>query len=91
LFDSRFADELDISMDGLPRIAISGVGGLVREANLAEVTLRLLGHPDLELRLEVAFAPDVELLHGNLIGLDVLEHFDFALAHADRLGYLGRR
>jgi hypothetical protein len=27
---------------------------------------------------------------GNLIGLDVLEHFDFAISHRERLGYLGR-
>jgi hypothetical protein len=27
---------------------------------------------------------------GNLIGLDVLAHFDFGLSHRDRLGYLGR-
>ncbi len=27
---------------------------------------------------------------GNLIGLDVLEHFDFWLSHRERVGYLGR-
>ena len=26
----------------------------------------------------------------NLMGLDVLEHFDFALSHRQRTGYLGR-
>jgi hypothetical protein len=33
----------------------------------------------------------VEQSHGNLLGLDVLEHFDFGLAHGDRLGFLTRR
>jgi hypothetical protein len=91
LFDAGIAADLGIDLDRLPTSILSGVGGLLREASLAEVTLRLLDHPDMEVRLEVPFAPYVELLHGNLIGLDVLEHFDFALAHADRVGYLARR
>ncbi len=50
----------------------------------------LLDEPDLQITVEAAFAPEVELTFGNLIGLDVLEHFDFALSHRERIGYLGR-
>jgi aspartyl protease len=88
LFDARFASKLEIDLDPLPHIALSGVGGLLREASVAEVTLRLLDAPALEVRLEVAFASDVESIHGNLIGLDVLEHFGFGLSHNHRVGYL---
>jgi hypothetical protein len=85
------AQTIGLPLEDARITTVYGVGGLAREVRLAEVTLRLLGQPDLEVRVEVGFAPDVDLGTGNLIGLDVLEHFDFALAHADRLGYLGRR
>jgi predicted aspartyl protease len=91
LFDEGLAQDLGLDLQSLPAVNLSGVGGLLREARLAEVRLTLLDLAELQVTLEVAFAPEVELAHGNLIGLDVLEHFDFALAHADRLGYLGRR
>jgi hypothetical protein len=90
LFDARIADDLALDLDRLPAINISGVGGLTRGARLARVTVRLLDRAELETTIEVAFAPDVELIHGNLIGLDVLEHFDFGLSHHRRLDYLGR-
>jgi hypothetical protein len=90
LFDEAVGRQLGLDLAILPVLNISGVGGLTREARLAEVTIRLLDNPDLSATVEVALAPDVELGHGNLIGLDVLEHFDFGLAHRQRLGYLGR-
>jgi hypothetical protein len=52
--------------------------------------LALLDRSDLVVTLPIAFAEGIERSTGNLIGLDVLEHFEFALAHRDRLGYLGR-
>lgn len=55
-----------------------------------QVTLRLLDEPDLEISLPVLFGETGQGRLGNLIGLDVLEHFDFGLSHAKRLGYLGR-
>ena len=91
LFDQSVAHLIGLNLENAPTITVYGVGGLARDVRLSEVTLRLLGLPDLEVRLQVGFAPDIDLGTGNLIGLDVLEHFDFALAHADRLGYLGRR
>jgi hypothetical protein len=49
-----------------------------------------LDEDELSLRLPVAFAPIQATTAGNLLGLDVLSHFDFALSHSQRLGYLGR-
>jgi hypothetical protein len=58
---------------------------------LALVELHLLDNPALRVATEIAFAPDITLTLGNLVGLDVLEHFDFGLTHAGRIGYLSRR
>ena len=90
LFDLSIATEIGLDVEDAPTIGVSGVGGLIREAMLAEITLELLGEPELSVTLEVAFAPDVEQMHGNLLGLDVLEHFEFGLSHIERLGYLNR-
>ena len=73
------------------RMTISGVGGLLRDANIAQVTLQLLGLEDLSLTLPVAFAPRIDATTGNLLGRDVLEYFDFGLSHGNRTGYIGRR
>ena len=67
-----------------------GLGGGVIEAVLLEIDLLLLDEEELLLRGPVAFAPLQAIRVGNLIGLDVLEHFDLALSHRERLGYLGR-
>ena len=90
LFDEWIALSLGLDLERLPPVTLSGVGGLLREARLAQVTLMLLDRNELRATLDVAFAADVELTLGNLIGLDVLEHFDFGLSHRERLGYLGR-
>jgi hypothetical protein len=89
LFGYSIALGLGLDMDALPVVSITGVGGLVREARMVRVRLLLLNDSELNVEAEIAFAPDVEQTHGNLIGLDVLEHFDF-ISHAERLGYLGR-
>ena len=52
--------------------------------------LHLLASEELSVRLSIAFVPGLDERLDNLIGRDVLEHFDFALAHSQRLGYLGR-
>ena len=90
LFDEYIARRLGIDLTDSPGINISGVGGLVREAKVAPVTLRLLDSLQLEVSVEVAFAPDVEIVLRNLIGLDVLESFTLALTHRQRTGYLQR-
>jgi hypothetical protein len=71
-------------------VSIRGVGGATLEARLITVELALLTERDLTITLPVAFATIDGLGVGNLIGLDVLEHFDFALSHSQRTGYLGR-
>lgn len=69
---------------------VSGVGGLLRDARLAEVRLELLERPELAVTVDVAFAPGVDGTSGNLLGRNVMEHFDFGLSHHDRFGYLRR-
>jgi hypothetical protein len=89
LFDERLAGELGINLGGAIGVRLYGVGGEVRIARLAEVELRLLGQAELTFSGEVAFAPGTEAAHGNLLALDILDHFDFALSHTNRVGYLG--
>ena len=89
LIDLTVAEQLGLSLD-LPPIRISGVGGSITEARRAEVELRLLNESDLSLTIPVAFAPIRGLGIGNLIGLDVLSHFDFGISHSTLTGYLGR-
>jgi Retroviral aspartyl protease len=91
LFDESLAVGLGIELSSLTSVSISGVGGLARDAGLTQVTVQLLEQPELAVTLEVAFAPDVENTLGNLLGLDILEHFDFGLSHGKRTGYIGRR
>jgi hypothetical protein len=90
LFDVTVAQRLGIDFAGAPNITISGVGGSLSDARLVTVEIALLDEPNLTVSLPVAFAPIEGLGVGNLIGLDVLSHFDFGLSHRDRLGYLGR-
>lgn len=88
LLEGSLADELGLDLDRAPRIQLGGLAGTI-EARIAEVELRLLSSPDLTIFLAVAFASNQGPRIGNLIGLDVLSHFDFALSHANRVGYLG--
>ena len=37
----------------------------------------------------VEFAPNVAPMPGDLIGLDILQHFDLALFHSHRTGLIG--
>ncbi|MPZ49998.1 MAG: hypothetical protein GEU75_12010 [Dehalococcoidia bacterium] len=90
LIDLTVAEQLGLSLLDLPPIRISGVGGSITEARRAEVELRLLNEPDLALTIPVAFAPIRGLGIGNLIGLDVLSHFDFGISHSTLTAYLGR-
>ncbi|HEX5368064.1 MAG TPA: retropepsin-like aspartic protease [Dehalococcoidia bacterium] len=90
LFDEMIASDLGLDLSHAPTGVISGVGGLLRDVRIAEVRIELLGHKDLSVLVDVAFAPDVEITSGNLLGRDVLEHFTFGLEHSKRLGYLGR-
>ena len=90
LFDDSLARDLGIDLADALTENVSGLGGLVREVRLANVELRLLDRPELSMNIEVGFAPNIERSLGNLIGLDALEGFDFALSHARRTGYLSR-
>jgi predicted aspartyl protease len=89
IFDATVARRLRLDLDTSRQVVLAGVGGRVA-AHVLEVDLVLLGEPELTVSLPVAFVPDFAARLNNLIGRDVLEHFDFALAHSRRLGYLGR-
>jgi predicted aspartyl protease len=90
LLDSLLADRLGIALEREQAISIEGVGGAITQARMAEVDIRLLDEEEMVLHLPVAFAPLQTTTVGNLLGLDILAHFDFGLSHRDRLGYLGR-
>jgi len=49
-----------------------------------------LNEPELRVIVRAGFVEMGSPALGNLIGLDVLEHLDFGLSHAQRLGYLRR-
>ena len=89
LFDQELAEALDIDLRGAEQASVNGLGGttIVR---LSAVELHLLNEPELTVTVRAGFAELGSLALGNLIGLDVLEHFDFAISHRERLGYLGR-
>jgi hypothetical protein len=89
-FDSTVAVRAGIDTAASHHVTIRGIAGHRITAALATVTLHLLDEPELAITLPIAFGSASERSFGNLIGLDVLEHFDFALAHRERLGYLGR-
>ena len=89
--DSLVLADIDQDPEFIALTTVGGAGGGSLDAAIYEVELWLLDRDDMRITLPVAFAAGIERTVGNLIGLDVLEHFDFALAHRDRLGYLGRR
>ncbi len=90
VFDLEVARVLGIDLTNARIQSLQGIGASVSEAHLAEVELILLDDPDLAVRLPIAFLPNLdESGLSNLIGLDVLAHFDFGLSHADRIGYFG--
>ena len=90
LFDESLARELRLNLEGSERVRIYGVGAGEVVSRISRVELLLLDELELSVMLEVAFAPIRGLGTGNLLGLDVLEHFDFGLSHRERIGYLGR-
>jgi len=90
LFDESVAESLGIDLTGLGEVVIRGVGGSLTVARLITIEPLLLDEPDLSVTGNIAFARIRGLGTGNLIGLDILDHFDFGLSHRDRLGYLGR-
>jgi hypothetical protein len=65
------------------------VGGSAGEARVLDLDVQLLGRADLGARIAIAFAPNVADTFGNLIGLNALSYFDFALQHSICRGYLG--
>ena len=91
LLDLRILRDIGHPATPVERLSLYGVGGGQVAVELFSIRISLLGEPALTTELPLAFGEDIESGAGNLIGLDVLEHFDFALAHQDRLGYLGRR
>jgi hypothetical protein len=90
-FDSRALLDIDLDPELQNLTTFEGVGGGSFQVGFYSVELALLSRDDLTVTLPITFAANLGPTVGNLIGLDVLEHFDFALAHRDRLGYLGRR
>jgi hypothetical protein len=89
IFDATVARRLRLDLTEGRQVRLAGVGGRTN-AHIQVVELALLGEPDLTVSLPVAFVADFADRLNNLIGRDVLEHFDFALMHSQRLGYLGR-
>ena len=91
LFDSRILRSLRIESEPVEVAAFRGGGGGRLIAEFYEVHLALLDHSDLSVTLPIAFADGIEDSTGNLLGLDLLIHFDFALSHFERLGHIVRR
>ena len=89
LFDLSVANDISFDLRDAASLRIRGIGGEIREAKLAMVHLRLMGRPELSASIEVAFVPEMEILSGNILGLDVLNFFDLALSHSKQIGYLG--
>ena len=90
ILDSRIAHRIGLDLQSAPTVTLMGLGGGAVEAAILDVELFLLDEEELHLRASVAFAPLQAIQVGNLVGLDLLEHFDFGLSHRQRLGYLGR-
>ena len=89
LLDVEVAEALGLDLTNARRLSISGIGGSGGEARVAELDVELLGRADLRGRIEIAFAADVADTFGNLLGLNALTLFDFALQHSIRRGDLG--
>jgi hypothetical protein len=90
LFDLSIASRAGIDLTSARSVTIAGIAGDQLVAKTVPMTLRLLDEQDLELTQPVAFCDVGSRGIGNLIGLDVLEYFDFGLSHREHLGYLGR-
>jgi len=90
LLDASIAVDLGIDLEVGDAVQIGGVGGTLGEARVADVEIFFSERPDLRAVVKAAFAPNVAADYGNLLGLNVLSFFDFALSHTNRLGYLGR-
>ncbi len=91
VLDSFILQDIDPDAEMTGATSFTGAGGAAVDVAFYEVELALLDRDDMRVTLPIAFAFGLRRSVGHLIGLDVLEHFDFALAHRDRLGYLGRR
>jgi hypothetical protein len=89
VFDTGVADYLSIDLSNLERFSVSVVGGQHVEARIAPVRLALLQLPELTIELDVVFADGIASSTGNIIGLDILAHFDLALSHRQKMGFLG--
>jgi len=92
ILEEEIAGHLGIRLDGAPEVRIRGLVDQAVRARLAQVEIWLLNEPYLRLEIEVAFVGSelTDTNTGNVLGLDVLDHFDLALEHAKRLGYIGR-
>jgi hypothetical protein len=84
LLDQDIARALGITLDDAPTILISGVGGQIERAPVANVWLELLRRPQCGIHTEVTFARNVTSTHGNLLGINVWEMFDLGLIHSER-------
>jgi hypothetical protein len=89
ILDASVARDLQLDLTSAPSIELTGLGGRM-DGRIENVQLRLLNQSDLALNINVAFVEGITQRVGNLLGLDLLAHFDFGLSHAQRLGYLGR-
>jgi hypothetical protein len=90
VLDLRIAVSIGLDPGSGQTISLMGLGGGTIEGVVMDVELLLLDEEELLIRAPVAFAPLQAIHVGNLLGLDLLEHFDFGLSHHQRLGYLGR-
>jgi len=91
LFDSRILHTLRVASEPVEVATLRGGGGGHLIAEFYEVHLALLDRTDLSVSLPIAFADGIEDSTGNLIGLEILRHCDFALSHFERSGHIARR
>ena len=89
LLDLEVAEALGLDLQNATRVRIGGVGGELAEARAAEVEIELLVRAELRATLQVMFVANAARTHGNLLGLNALAIFDFAVQHSVRLGHLG--
>jgi predicted aspartyl protease len=89
ILDLDVASRLGLELNDAPVVRMSPVGGISFEANVAGIRASLLEVPELTVIVDVLFAGEIAPSPGNLIGLDILEHFDLALSHSARVGLIG--
>ena len=90
ILDSTVAVQLGPDLEISDRYNVAGLGGRITTVPSARVEIQIMAVPELSGIVNALFLDNFEVLHGNLIGLDLLESIDFGLSHRDRIMYFGR-